>query len=93
MTTIEMPQLPRIQDLPASMPDEGAISIVLVEGIPIFRAAPAVQSRVETLLEKLHERGLSNAESEELERYQDIDDYLSYLNRLVRNFTLATQSP
>lgn len=74
------------------MPDEGAINIVLVEGIPIFRASSAVQERVETLLAKHGEQGLTEAETEELDRYQDIDDYLSYLNRLVRNFTLATQS-
>ena len=77
--------------LPATLPDEGAINIVLVEGIPIFRASTRVQRRVELLLEKLKRQGLSDKETEELDRYQDVDDYLSYLNRLIRNVTLAAQ--
>ena len=89
MTLIDMPPLPRIAGLPHSMPDEGAISIELVEGVPIFRASPPVQERVELLLEKLPVDGLTHEETAELDLYQDIDDYLSYLNRLIRNITLA----
>lgn len=91
MTTIEMPQLPRLRGLPTTLPDEGAINIVLVEGIPIFRASARVQRRFELLLEKLKLEGLSDKETEELDRYQDVDDYLSYLNRHIRNVTLAAQ--
>ncbi len=91
MTTIELPQLPRLRELPTTLPDEGAINIVLVEGIPIFRASTRVQRRVELLLAKHKADGLSAKETEELDRYQDVDDYLSYLNRLIRNVTLAAQ--
>lgn len=91
MATIEVPRFPRIRKLPVSLPDEGAINIELVEGIPIFRASSVVQARLEHLLDKLESAALTAEEAEELTRYQDMDDYLSYLNRLVRNFTLATQ--
>jgi hypothetical protein len=91
MATMEVPHLPRIRELPATLPDDGAINIVLVEGIPIFRASPRVQSRVERLLDKLKLEGLNDEETKELDRYQDVDDYLSYLNRLIRNFTLISQ--
>ena len=76
---------PHLQKLPDSMPRDGAISFKLEEGVPVFRASTAVQARVELLLEKQLESGLTGAELDELDQYEIIDDYLSYLNRLVRN--------
>jgi hypothetical protein len=43
MTT---PLLPTLQSLPANLPLEGAISIELQEGIPIFRASSIVHNRI-----------------------------------------------
>jgi hypothetical protein len=74
------------------MPEEGSISIVLQEGVPIFRASRLVQERVQLLLDKVADDGISSAESEELDRYQEIDDYLSHLNRLIRNSVLSRAS-
>lgn len=87
MTTAQ--SLPKLHELPATMPDEGAVNIVLEEGVPIFRASSGVQQRIQHLLEKQRSEGLTEAEEEELERYAEIDDYLSHLNRLVRNLMLA----
>lgn len=81
--------LPKLKKLPRTMPKEGAISIALQEGVPIFRASKPVQERVQFLLDKNASDELSAAEGEELDRYQEIDDYLSHLNRLIRNSILT----
>jgi uncharacterized protein YnzC (UPF0291/DUF896 family) len=81
---------PRLRSLPGTLPVEGAIRIELQAGIPVLRASHAVQDRVETLLHKQHECELTEEEAEELNRYEEIDDYLSFLNRVVRNLL---QSP
>ena len=72
------------------MPLEGAIRIELQEGVPVLRASRTVQDRVETLLRKQQEGELTEEEAEELDRYEEIDDYLSFLNRVIRNLL---QSP
>lgn len=77
--------IPRLRSLPGSLPLEGAIRIELEEGVPVLRASSVVQDRVDTLLLKEREQGLSSEEAEEFERYEEIDDYLSFFNRLVRN--------
>lgn len=79
---------PKLQSLPATLPIEGAVSIELQEGIPIFRASSTVQARIETLLDKQQTSGLSAEEEQELNNYEEIDDYLSFLNRTVRNLFL-----
>lgn len=84
--------LPKIRKLPRSLPAEGAISMALEEGIPIFRASRMVQERVQLLLDKVADDKLSLGESEELDRYEEIDDYLSHLNRLIRNSILSQTS-
>ncbi len=81
--------IPKLRSLPASLPVEGAIRIELQEGIPVLRASSSVQARVETLLHKQRESRLSVQEVEEFDRYEEIDDYLSLLNRLVRNLFQA----
>jgi uncharacterized protein YnzC (UPF0291/DUF896 family) len=43
------------------------------------------------LLTKKQDVGLTEREEEELERYEEVDDYLSFFNRVVRNL-LQTQS-
>jgi hypothetical protein len=83
--------IPRLRSLPISLPVEGAIRIELQEGIPILRASSFVQARVTMLLHKQRESGLSVQEAEEFDRYEEIDDYLSFLNRLVRNLFQSRQ--
>lgn len=71
------------------MPIEGAVRIELEEGIPIFRASTVVSTRIEELLLKQKETSLEQAEEQELDSYEDIDDYLSFVNRTIRNLVLA----
>ena len=47
------------------------------EGVPLFRASTTVQNRIETLLRKHKDSGLTAEEETELDRYEEIDDYLS----------------
>jgi len=81
--------LPKLTNLPATLPLEGAIRIELADGIPIFRASEAVQSRIETLLAKQEDNSLNAKETQELDGYAEIDDYLSFVNRTIRNLDMA----
>ncbi|MGK7928655.1 MAG: hypothetical protein AB4290_26040 [Spirulina sp.] len=81
----------KLERLPGNFPKESMVSIDLVEGIPIFRASEQVQSRIESLLTKYKESNLSDRETEELDSYEELDDYLSWINRTIRNLYL-TQS-
>jgi len=83
------PRLPKLNNLPATMPIEGAVRIELEEGIPIFRASTVVLTRIEELLLKQKETSLEQAEEQELDSYEDIDNYLSFVNRTIRNLVLA----
>ena len=63
--------------------------IELVEGVPMFRSTTIVQTRIESLLAKQQDETLSLAEEGELDSYEEIDDYLSFVNRLVRNTSIS----
>jgi len=76
---------PKLQALPVTLPIEGAVRIEIEEGVPIFKASNSVQTRIEGLIQKNQDAGLTAKESEELDRYEEIDDYLSFLNRVVCN--------
>lgn len=90
MTVTQVQPFPKLDSLPATLPVEGAVRIELQAGIPVFRASASVQDRIETLLHKQREEGLSEEENRELDQYEAIDDYLSFVNRVVRNL-LQTQ--
>jgi hypothetical protein len=85
--------LPNLRSLPQNLPIEGAVRMELVEGVPIFRASSLVQTRIEALLVTQQDRALSPAEEEELDCYEEVDDYLSFVNRMVRNASLVTPEP
>ncbi len=77
--------LPRLQSLPASLPLESAVRIELEEGLPVFKASRLIHARIEELLLKQRGSRLSVEQEKELDRYEEIDDYLSFVNRVVRN--------
>jgi uncharacterized protein YnzC (UPF0291/DUF896 family) len=77
--------MPILHGLPITLPRDGAIQLDFEQGVLVFRVSQAVQDRIEELLSKQRAGGLSQAEAEELEQYEDIDDYLSFTNRLLRN--------
>jgi hypothetical protein len=82
---------PQFHHLPASLPLDGAVRLELQNGLPVLRASTAVQRRITALLHKQQETTLSAEEIDELDRYEEIDDYLSFLNRIVRNLSQDQQ--
>ena len=84
---------PQLQNLLNTRPIEGAVRIEIAEGFPIFRASSTVQNRIEELLEKQQSFSLTTEEEGELNLYEEIDDYLSFVNRTIRNLFLAQTQP
>jgi hypothetical protein len=70
-----------------ALPMDDAVRIEPCEGVPIFRATPRVQERIEDLLEKQAEGSLDAGEKQELLAFEELDELLSLVNRLVRNST------
>ncbi len=89
MSTTPIESAPVLRALPDSFPREGAVEIEIEEGVPVLRASIAVRQRIEELLDKQRESKLSEDEEQELDRYEEVDDYLSFLNRLSRNIIQA----
>jgi hypothetical protein len=92
MSTTLTPVIPKLQHLPAALPLEGAVRIELQQGVPIFKASRAVQERIETLLHRQQTTSLTPLEKEELDRYEEMDDYLSFVNRTIRNLIGPAQT-
>ncbi|MBF2017317.1 MAG: hypothetical protein IGS23_19360 [Rivularia sp. T60_A2020_040] len=74
--------------LPENLPLDNAVRIELVEGIPIFLASSQVQQRIQTLIYKQQYSTLTLDEDKELDRYEELDDYVSFVNRIIRNTLL-----
>ena len=78
--------IPKLHHLPSSPARKNAVEVKLEKEVLIFRSSKFTQIRIEDLLNKQKVVGLSESEKNELQEYEEIDDYLSYLNRLTRNF-------
>jgi hypothetical protein len=85
MATNPKQTVPILGDLPATLRRQGAISLDMEEGVVVLRASKIVLNRIESLLRKNRTSELTSAEQREMEQYEQIDDYLSLLNRLSRN--------
>lgn len=78
-------QIPKLENLPQMMPKENAVRLELEQGVVVFRASKEIRERIEDLLEKNQTDNLTPEEVKELSGYGEIDDYLSHVNRLIRN--------
>jgi hypothetical protein len=87
MSAHSVSPLPMLRHLPASLPLEGAVRLELEDGVPT-----AVQRRIANLLRKQQKVTLSPDETTELNQYEELDDYLSFLNRVVRNVLHSPQA-
>jgi hypothetical protein len=81
--------IPKLNNLPVNLPLDGAVRIEVEEGILIFRASTWLQNRIEELLIKQQETALTLEEISELDCYEEVDDYLSFVNRTLRNLFLT----
>jgi hypothetical protein len=77
--------VPRLNGLPNGLPPNDAVEIEVEEGVLIFRVSKNAQERIKNLLDKNKQNNLTDSEKTELDRFEEIDDYLSFLNRLTRN--------
>jgi hypothetical protein len=84
-------QIPKLNNLPPTLLRDGAIRLELEQGTVIFRASSPVQKRIENLLDKQKETGLSDDEKKELLEYEELDDFLSHVNRVIRNLSLNSK--
>lgn len=91
MASPSLSSVPLLQHLPASLPLDGALRLELRDGVPVLRASATVQHRITTLLQKHQDGALSPEETTELDHYEELDAYLSFLNRVVRNLLAAPQ--
>ena len=93
MNTVQHDPLPRFHHLSVLSSREGMIAFGMQDGIPVLRASDSFQQRIEVLLHKQQETALSDSEREEFESYEEMDDYLSLLNRITRNLFLEGEFP
>lgn len=77
--------LPELKNISKSLSIEGIISIEITEVLPVFKASNLVKNRIEELLNKQKISALDFQEEQELDCYEEIDDYLSFVNRTIRN--------
>lgn len=87
--SVAIESIPKLHSLPAGLSRGNAVEIELDAGVMIFRASKTAQSRIEDLLLKQKESRINETEENELQQYEKIDDYLSFLNRLTRNLAEA----
>jgi hypothetical protein len=81
--------LTKLGDVPQGVNLENSIGIELVEEVPVLRASVVIQRRIEELLEKQQFDRLSEQEKQEIDFYAELDDYLSLVNRTMRNIAWA----
>ena len=81
-----------IPTMPITLPSDATVQIRVIEGIPVMKATQAVQTRINLLIDMERVATLSTSERNELDSYEQLDDYLSFMNRVVRNLIL-TKSP
>ncbi len=84
--------LPKLDALPKSLPLERGGRIELQEGAPVFKASAELQKRIASLLSKQKRKKLSRNEDHELCVYEELDDYLSLANRVIRNLLITASA-
>lgn len=80
-------QLPKLRNVSKDLINDQAVNLKIEQGVVIFRASNEMQNRIGDLLEKVKTDSLNPKEAKELKTYEEIDDYLSHVNRLIRNST------
>ena len=81
---------PTLDALPKNLPMDGSIGIDFADGFPVLCASVSVQRRIEELLDIQRQAELSASQNAELNAYAEMDDYLSFLNRVIRNLQEAS---
>ncbi len=80
-----------LENLPKDLLKDTAIRLEIEEGVLIFRATEKIQTGIAEQMEKEKNKSLSANEIEEQDAYEEIDDYLSYVNRIIRNSAMNSE--
>jgi hypothetical protein len=75
----------KLDRLPKTLPREGAVSVELAEGVLMFRASRLFQERIEILKAQQKEAGLTAEELQELQDYEELNNYLTWVNQMLGN--------
>ncbi len=84
--------IPMLNHIPTTLSMEEAVRLVYEQGVLIFHISQKLQKRIESLIQKQQKTPLSTKENRELDEYEEIDDYLSFVNRVIRNLMLDNQT-
>jgi hypothetical protein len=90
-TSLKDPNL-TLGDLPARLRREGAINLEVKQGVIILRALQSCPRSHRSVVAKRQTAKLTRSERKELQQYEQIDDYLSLLNRLSRNLAQSLKA-
>jgi hypothetical protein len=72
-----------LKRLPKTLPTEGAVSIELAQGVLVFRASRFFMERIEILTAKKNVAELTSEELQELQDYEELNNYLSWVNQTI----------
>lgn len=75
----------KLERLPKTLPKEGAVSVELAQGVVIFRTSRLFQERIEILKAQQNESELSAEEFQELRDYEELNNYLTWVNQMLGN--------
>lgn len=75
----------KLERLPKTLPREGAVSVELAEGVVMFRASRLFQERIEILKAQEKEAELTADELQELQDYEELNNYLTWVNQMLGN--------
>ena len=75
----------KLERLPKTLPIEGAVRIKLAKGVLIFRASRLFEERIEILKAQKNESELTSEELQELQDYEELNNYLIWVNQMLGN--------
>jgi hypothetical protein len=73
----------KLERLPKTLPTEGAVRVELAQGVLVFRASRFFLERIEILTAKRDVAELSSEELQELQDYEELNNYLSWVNQAI----------
>ena len=73
----------KLERLPKTLPREGAVRVDLAQGVLVFRASRFLLERIEILTAKRNVAELTSEELQELQDYEELNNYLSWVNRTI----------
>lgn len=73
----------KLERLPKTLPIEGAVRVELAQGVLVFRASRFFLERIEILTAKKNAASLTSEELQELEDYEELNNYLTWVNQTI----------